>query len=98
QAKAAFARLIDLIRERRARFPRMHVYHYAPYERTALQRLMGEHGTREDELDDLLRGEVLVDLFRVTRQALRLALPSYPIKGVGAVYGLARGGGEGGGG
>ena len=32
---------------------------------------MGEHGTREDELDDLLRGEVLVDLFRVVRQALR---------------------------
>ena len=28
-------------------------------------RLMGEHGTREDELDDLLRGEVLVDLYRV---------------------------------
>ena len=43
----------------------MHVYHYAPYERTALSRLMGEHGTREDELDDLLRGEVLVDLYRV---------------------------------
>ena len=62
---AAFERLIDLIVERRRRFPGMHVYHYAPYERTALTRLMGEHGTREDELDDLLRGEVLVDLYRV---------------------------------
>ncbi len=37
-------------------------------------RLMGEHGTREDEIDDLLRGEVLVDLFRVTRQALRASV------------------------
>ena len=33
--------------ERRARYPGMRVYHYAAYERTALTRLMGEHGTRE---------------------------------------------------
>ena len=52
----------------------MHVYHYAPYERTALSRLMGQHGTREEEIDDLLRGEVLVDLFRVTKQALRASV------------------------
>jgi uncharacterized protein len=90
QEKAGFERLIDLIRERRARYPGMHVYHYAPYERTALQRLMGEHGSREAELDDLLRGEVLVDLYRVTRQALRLALPSYSIKEVEAFYGFER--------
>jgi len=91
QEKAAFERLIDLIHERRARHPGMHVYHYAPYERTALQRLMGEHGTRESELDDLLRGEVLVDLFRVVRQAVRLSLPSYSIKEVEAFYGFERG-------
>jgi predicted RecB family nuclease len=91
QEKAGFERLLDLIRERRAAHPGMHVYHYASYERTALQRLMGQHGTREDDLDDLLRGEVLVDLFRVVRQALRLSLESYSIKEVEAFYGFARG-------
>jgi predicted RecB family nuclease len=91
QEKDGFERFIDLVRERRARYPGMHVYHYAPYERTALQRLMGEHGTREEELDDLLRGEVLVDLYRVVRQALRLSLPSYSIKEVEAFYGFERG-------
>jgi predicted RecB family nuclease len=91
QEKAGFERFVDLVRERRARFPEMHVYHYAPYERTALERLMGEHGTREEELDDLLRGEVLVDLYRVVRQALRLSLPSYSIKEVEAFYGFERG-------
>ncbi len=91
EEKAGFERLLDLICERRARFPGMHVHHYAPYERTALQRLMGEHGTREAELDDLLRGEVLVDLFRVVRQALRLSLESYSIKEVEAFYGFERG-------
>jgi uncharacterized protein len=91
QEKEGFERLLDLIKERRARHPGMHVYHYAPYERTALQRLMGQHGTREADLDDLLRGEVLVDLFRVVRQALRLSLDSYSIKEVEAFYGFERG-------
>jgi uncharacterized protein len=51
---------------------------------------MGQHGTREDEIDDLLRGEVLVDLFRVTKQALRASVPSYSIKEVEKLYGFER--------
>src|SRR5206468_7913208 len=90
EERAGFERLMDFIVERRRRFPGMHVYHYAPYERTALRRLMGEHGTREGELDDLLRGEVLVDCYRVVRQALRLSLESYSIKEVEAFYGFQR--------
>jgi uncharacterized protein len=90
EEKAGFERLLDLICERRRRLPGMHIYHYAPYERSALQRLMGEHGTCEHELDELLRGEVLVDLYRVTRQALRLSLESYSIKQVEAFYGFER--------
>ena len=96
--KHAFERLVDHIVERRRRFPGMHVYHYAPYERTALTRLMGEHATREDEIDDLLRGEVLVDLYRVTRQALRASIPRYSIKNVEELYGFQRRADVGGGG
>ncbi len=88
--KTAFERFVDHVVERRRRFPGMHVYHYAPYERTALSRLMGEHGTREDEIDDLLRGEVLVDLFRVTKQALRASIPSYSIKDVEKLFVFVR--------
>jgi predicted RecB family nuclease len=88
--RAGFERLVDLIVERRRRFPGMHIYHYAPYERTALTRLMGQYATREDEIDDLLRGEVLVDLYRVTRQALRASLPRYSIKDVEELYGFER--------
>ena len=90
EEKAGFERLVDLIVERRRSFPGMHVYHYAPYERTALTRLMGEYGTRENEVDDLLRGEVLVDLYRVVRQSLRASIPSYSIKAVEEVYGFER--------
>ncbi len=88
--KAAFERFVDHVVERRRRFPGMHVYHYAAYERTALTRLMGEHATREEEIDDLLRGEVLVDLFRVTKQALRASVSSYSIKEVEELYGFER--------
>ena len=76
--------------ERRRRHPDLHVYHYAAYERTALRRLMGEHATREEEIDDLLRSEVLVDLYRVVRQALRASVPSYSIKEVEKLYGFER--------
>jgi predicted RecB family nuclease len=90
EEKTSFERLMDAIAERRRRFPSMHVYHYASYEATALKRLMGEHGTRESELDDLLRGEVLVDLYRVTRQALRASVSSYSIKDIEELYGFRR--------
>ena len=85
-----FERFVDWLVERRRRYPRMHVYHYAAYERTALTRLMGEHGTREDDVDTLLRDEVLVDLYRIVKQSLRASLESYSIKAVEKLYGFAR--------
>ena len=90
EEKRAFEELIDLLVARRARYPQMHVYHYAPYETTALRRLMGRYATREAELDDLLRNQVFVDLYAVTRQALRISQPSYSIKKLEAFYGMRR--------
>ena len=88
--RRAFERFVDWLVERRRRHPGMHVYHYAHYERTALTRLMGQHGTRETEIDDLLRAEVLVDLYRVTKQALRASVESYSIKAIEKLYGFER--------
>ncbi|HEX7950522.1 MAG TPA: TM0106 family RecB-like putative nuclease, partial [Candidatus Limnocylindrales bacterium] len=67
----AFERLVDFMMARLERDPGLHVYHYAPYEPTALKRLMGRYGTREAEIDRLLREGVLVDLLRAVRQSLR---------------------------
>ena len=88
--RAVFEEFVDWLVERRRRYPGLHVYHYAAYERTALTRLMGEHGTREHEVDDLLRGEVLVDLYRIVRQSLRASTSSYSIKAIEALYGFTR--------
>lgn len=88
--RAAFEDAIDFLVERRRAYPGMHVYHYAPYETTALRRLMGFYATRERELDDLLRNEVFVDLYGVVRQSLRISQPSYSIKKLEAFYGMTR--------
>ena len=64
----------------------MHVYHYAPYEPTAIKRLMERHATREDEVDRLLRGGVFVDLYRVVKQGVRVSTESYSIKSVEKLY------------
>jgi len=82
QERAAFEQLVDFVHERLARYPDMHVYHYAHYEPSTLKRLMGEYGTREDEIDELLRREVFVDLFRVVEQSLRISYPRYGLKQV----------------
>ena len=79
--------------DRLATDPAIHIYHYAPYEPTAVGRLMGRHATREEEVDRLLRGDVFVDLFRAVRQGLRASVESYSIKKLEPLYGLdARGG------
>src|SRR4029077_12413006 len=92
--KRAFEELIDFITERRARHPGLHVYHYNHYEPTSVDHLtelhgtrqeavgalMGRFATREDEVDDLFRLGVFVDLYRVVRQGVRAGVESYSIK------------------
>ena len=84
--RKAFEGFIDFVMERRARFPTMHVYHYAPYEATALKRMASRHATREEEVDVLLRERLLVDLFAVVRQALLASFEGYGLKKIEQFY------------
>lgn len=88
--KRAFEQFIDLVMQRRAADPNLHVYHYAAYEPSAVKRLMGRHATREEEVDQLLRAGVFVDLFRVVQQGVRVSQDSYSIKKLEPLYGLLR--------
>ncbi len=88
--KRAFEAFVDFAIGKLDRYPTMHIYHYAAYEKTALRRLMSRHGTREEEVDRLLRNEVLVDLYRVVRQGIRLSTDSYSLKKVERLYMPAR--------
>jgi predicted RecB family nuclease len=86
----AFERFVDLVHQRLARFPDLHVYHFSGSEPSTLKRLMAEHGTRDAEVDALLRGRVFVDLHAILRRALRAGVSSYSLKDVEALYGFAR--------
>ncbi|MDQ6826474.1 MAG: TM0106 family RecB-like putative nuclease, partial [Candidatus Eremiobacteraeota bacterium] len=66
--KRAFEEFMDFVVQRRERYPDLHIYHYASYEKTAIKKLSQRHGTRENERDDLLRGEIFVDLYRIVQQ------------------------------
>jgi len=86
QERRALIDFLDYVTTRRATHPNMHVYHYAPYEKTALLRLAGRYGVGEDAVDDLLRENVLVDLYPIVRSAVRIGARSYSIKKLEPLY------------
>ncbi|WFU23650.1 TM0106 family RecB-like putative nuclease [Bradyrhizobium sp. CB1717] len=90
QERAAFERFIDFVMERLKKYPGLHIYHFAAYEPAALKRLMGRYATRENEVDDLLRAEIFVDLFSVVRHAIRASVESYSIKKLEPLYSYHR--------
>ncbi len=86
EERQAFEAFMDFVAERLARFPDLHIYHYAAYEVTALKRLMSLHGTREAQVDDLLRRGKFVDLYKVVRETIRVSEPSYSLKSIETFY------------
>lgn len=86
QERAALERFIDLVNLRRMQHPDMHIYHYAPYEPTHLLSMAARHGTREADVDRLLRDGVFVDLYPIVRRALRVGSRSYSIKKLEPLY------------
>jgi predicted RecB family nuclease len=84
--KVAFERFIGAVRQRRREHPDMHIYHYGAYEETAIKRMTGRHATCADEVDEMLRAEVFVDLYRVVKQALRASVERYSLKKLEPLY------------
>lgn len=90
EEKKAFEGFIDWAHARWQADPSLHIYHYAAYEVSTIKRLMGKFATREEKVDDLLRNQVFVDLYTVTRQGIVLGTPSYSLKYVEHLYMDAR--------
>ncbi|MBP6685585.1 MAG: TM0106 family RecB-like putative nuclease, partial [Leucobacter sp.] len=86
EERAALERFIALVTERRRTYPGMRIYHYASYERTHLLSIAARHGVCEAEVDQLLREHVLVDLYPIVKQALRVGSRSYSIKKLEPLY------------
>ena len=86
QEKQCFQDFIHWVYERWLKDPKMHIYHYANYEIAACRKLMGRYGVCEHEVDQLLRNEVFVDLYKVVKGGLLLGEPRYSIKNVEHLY------------
>jgi len=86
QEKRTFEAFMDFVTAHLGRHPGAHIYHYAPYENTALKRLMSSHGTRESAVDNLLRQHKLIDLYAVVREGVRVGEPNYSIKSMEHFY------------
>ena len=90
EEKRIFEQFVDWVMERWETHPDMHIYHFAPYEPSAMKRMMGRHATREEEVDRMLRAGLFVDLHRVVRGGLRAGVESYSIKELEKFFGYTR--------
>jgi predicted RecB family nuclease len=88
--RRAFEEFIDFVHARLRDYPDLHVYHYGAYEQSALKQLMGLYATREDEVDDLLRRKIFVNLLSIFHQSLRAGVPSYSLKALEPLFGFTR--------
>ncbi len=86
EEKRIFETFVDFVMKQWRKFPDLHIYHYAPYESAALKRLMGRYATREDEIDQMLRGKLFVDLYGIVKHSIRAGVESYSIKKLEPLY------------
>jgi len=86
EERVALEQFLAYVADRRAKHPGMHIYHYAAYERTHLLSLAARHGVGEDAVDDLLRDNVLVDLYPLVKKSTRVGSHSYSIKKLEPLY------------
>ena len=86
EEREALIAFLAYVAERRAAHPDLHIYHYAAYERTHLLSLAARHGVGEEQVDDLLRQGVLIDLYPMVKKAVRVGSHSYSIKKLEPLY------------
>ncbi|MCF8548513.1 MAG: ribonuclease H-like domain-containing protein [Pontimonas sp.] len=85
QEREALETFLSLLEQRTAAFPGLHVYHYAPYERTRLGQMAKRHQIDSPMLRSLLDHH-LVDLYPVVMKGVKVGLPSYGLKALESLY------------
>ena len=88
--KQAFEDFMDWLMARMDADPTAHVFHYAPYERTALKKLSFRHGIKSKEVARLETEGRLVDLYPFVTKSLLISEPRYSIKNLEKFYDFVR--------
>lgn len=80
EEKRAFEQFMQFTVSRWKQFPNLHIYHFAPYEPSAIKRLSSNHAVFEREVDELLRAERFIDLHMVFKEAFLASVEHYTLK------------------
>jgi predicted RecB family nuclease len=80
EEKYAFEKFMAFVTSRWKQNPNLYIYHFAPYEPSAIKRLARTHATFEKEVDELLRAERFIDLHAVFKEALLASVERYSLK------------------
>ena len=86
QEKQAFIDFMEFLNKKLEADKSAHVYHYANYEVTALNRLAARHGVMEAQVAELVSSGRMVDLYKVVKGSIMVSQPSYSIKKLEAFY------------
>jgi uncharacterized protein len=87
QEKLAFESFIDWCYRRWQQDPTLHIYHYAAYEITAINKMIDRYdNTRLDQFSELDANNVFIDLYKVVKSGLLIGEPKYSIKNVERLY------------
>lgn len=88
--KAAFQWFVDIVMDRWTRYRSMHIYHFAAYEPSTVKRLMGRYAVCEDEIDQMLRAKLFIDLHTVLKRSVRASVEHYTLKALEVFHGFKR--------
>ena len=80
EEKQIFGEFMRFLLDRWTQFPDMHIYHYSPYEPSAIKRLASKHALHEEDNDRLLRGLRYIDLHAISKETLRASVERYSLK------------------
>ena len=78
--------LFEFFQQQLEQFPNAHIYHYAPYEMTALRRLTIKYSFGEEILDGWQREKRFVDLYAVVRGGIFTSEENYSLKSLEVFY------------
>ena len=92
--REAWAACVDWMQARFRNHPSAHIFHYASYERTAINRLVNRHQVGSAMVARLEDSGQFVDLYREVMGSVAVGTAGYSLKDIEALYldGSARGG------
>jgi len=92
EEKQSVIKFFDFTKKHFEKYPDAKIYHYAPYEIKALERLTSLHKVHGVDYDHYLNLGRFVDLYRIVKQAIYISEKSYSIKDIEKYYGFNRSG------